>query len=67
MTLPPSTGPRGGVANAQEQPLVTGSGTASVRSSLNFPPPSLSFMAVLTFHEAIGLYGLIVALFLQAA
>jgi F0F1-type ATP synthase membrane subunit c/vacuolar-type H+-ATPase subunit K len=60
MALPQATGHR----NEQEQPLVGGS-TARA-ANLTFPPPSLSFMCVLTFIEAIGLYGLIVGLLLAA-
>jgi F0F1-type ATP synthase membrane subunit c/vacuolar-type H+-ATPase subunit K len=60
MALPPSTMDRRG---EQEQALVGGSASARV---LSFPPPSLSFLCVLTFIEAIGLYGLIVALVISA-
>ena len=65
MTLPQAT-PDKSSNNELAQPLIVG-GSSGVRSGaaaacLTFPPPSLSFMCVLTFLEAIGLYGLIVAL-----
>jgi hypothetical protein len=62
MALPQATTPDKS-NNELAQPLVAG-GSSGVRLAafLTFPPPSVSFMCVLTFLEAIGLYGLIVAL-----
>lgn len=55
MNTPPSS-PR----NGQEEPLIASS------ASNNVAPASISLLMVMVFLEAIGLYGLIVALILSS-
>ena len=58
MRMQPTTNGRRG---EQQEPLI-----ASSPSSVQVPPTSWSLFMVLVFLEAIGLYGLIVALFLSS-
>jgi V-type H+-transporting ATPase proteolipid subunit len=59
-------GGRANVGSAESQPLLEGIVTANGGLSREFLQPSWTFFCVYTFLEAIGLYGLIVALLLAA-